>query len=112
MYLLFIFGALVDFVSEDVLGEGKSDGIVEAGQQLSERFVLAADEHRDGGVLVCGGGYAADWVDDAYGDFAILDEAGEAGQEVRNRVAGVGWFGTLLQAASWFTSSSQVLIVL
>jgi len=30
-------------------------------------------------MFVCGGGYAADGVDDADGDFAILDEAGEVG---------------------------------
>jgi len=97
--LLFAFGPLVDFVGEDVLGEGKSDGIVKADQQLCERLVLAAYEHRDGGMLVCGGGYAADGFNDAEGDFAILDEAGEVRQEIRDRVADAGWFRTLLQAA-------------
>ena len=89
----------VDFVSEDVFGEGKSDRVVKAGQKLSERLVLASDEHGDGCVLVCGGGYAAYRVDDADSDFAIFDEAGEVGQEVRDRVAGAGWFRTLFQAA-------------
>ena len=77
--LLFAFGALVDLVGEDVFGEGKSDGIVEAGQQLRERLVLAPNEHCDGGMLVCGGGYAADGVDDADGNLAIFDEAGKVG---------------------------------
>ena len=102
-WVLFAFGALVDFVSEDVFCEGKSDGVVKTGQQLSERLVLATHEHGDGGMLVSGGGYAACRVDDADGDFAILDEVGEVGQEIRDRVA--GWFWTLLQAASWFTRS-------
>ena len=97
--LLFAFGPLVDFVGEDVLGEGKSDGIVKVGQQLRDGLVLATDEHRDGSMLVCGGGYAADGVNDADGHFAILDEAGKVRQEVRDWVAGTGWLRTLLQAA-------------
>lgn len=98
--LLFGFGALVDRVGEDVFGEGKSDCVVEAGQQLRQRFVLAANEHRDRRMFVGGGGHAAYRVEDADRDFAILDEAGEVGQEIGDRVAGAGWFGTLLQAAS------------
>jgi hypothetical protein len=97
--LLFAFCALVDFVGEDVFGEGESDGVVEAGQQLCEGLVLAMDDHRDGGMLICGGGYASDGFNDADGDFAILDEAGKVRQEVRDRVAGIGWLRTLLQAA-------------
>ncbi len=82
MDLLFAFRALVDFVGEDVFGEGKSDGVVKTGKQLCERLVLPADEHRDGGMFVCGGGYAAEGVNDAEGDFAILDKAGEMRQEI------------------------------
>jgi hypothetical protein len=78
-------------------GEGKSDGEVKTGKQLCEGLVLAADEHRDGEMFVCGGGYAADGVNDAEGDFASLDQAGEMRQEIRDRVADAGWFRTLLQ---------------
>lgn len=94
--MLFTFGALVDLVGEDVFGEGKSDRVVEAGQQLSERLVSPSYEHRDGGMLVCGGGYAADRVDDADSDVTILDEAGEVGQKKRDLVSIAGWFRTLL----------------
>jgi len=77
--LLLAFGALVDLVGKDVFGEGKSDGAVKAGQQLRQRLVLSANEHRDRRMFISGCGYAAARVNDADGDFAILDEAGEAG---------------------------------
>ncbi len=97
--LLFAFGELVDFVGEDVFGEGESDGMVEASQQLCKRLVLAPDEHCDRRMFLSGHGYAADGVDDADGNFAIFHEASEIRQEVRDRVADGGWFRTLLQAA-------------
>ena len=45
--VLFALGPLVDLVGEDVFGQGEPDGVVEAGQQLGECLVLAADEHRE-----------------------------------------------------------------
>jgi hypothetical protein len=96
-------GPLVDLVGEDVFGESKADGVVEAGQQLRECLVLAADEHRDRDMLVCGRGYASDGIDDADGDFSVLDEAGEIGQEIRDRVGNAGRFRALFYAASSFS---------
>ena len=70
-------------------------GVVEAGQQLGECLVLTADEHRDGSVLVCGCGDTADGVDDAEGDFAVLDELSEVGQEIRDLILTLGLFRAL-----------------
>ena len=38
--MLFASGELVDLVGGDIFAEGKSDRVVEAGQQLSERLVF------------------------------------------------------------------------
>ena len=55
-------------------------------------------------MLVCGGGYAADRVDDADDNFAILDEAGKVGQKICDLI-GIAGCMALLYAAGWFTSS-------
>jgi len=94
--VLFDLGALVYLVCEDLFREGESDSVVEPGQQLGECLVLAADEHRDGSVLVCRSGYTADRVDDTNGDFTVLDELSEVGQEIRDLIFIPGLFRTLL----------------
>jgi hypothetical protein len=70
----------VDFVGEDVLGEGEADGQVEPGQQLGEGLAVATDEHGEAVVSVDGGGNAADWFKYADGDLTVGDQVGEVRQ--------------------------------
>jgi len=56
--------------------------MVEAREELGEGFVLAANEHGEAAVFVGGDSGATDRVEDADGDRAILEEAGEVGQKL------------------------------
>ncbi len=67
-------GSGVDFVCEDVFAEGEADGVVEAREQLGQRLVVAANQHGEAVIAICGGGDAANRFEDAEGNLAVVDE--------------------------------------
>ena len=70
--------------------------MVEAREELGHGLVLMANEHGEAAMFVGGGGDAADGFEDAERDLAVVDEAGEAGQKLCDRVCG----GALAYAAT------------
>src|SRR5271170_67043 len=75
----------VDFVSVDVFGECFVDGLIEAGEQLSQSLAPAAYEHGQGAIFVAGRGDTTNWAEHADGDLAVGNQLRDVGQGCGNQ---------------------------